>query len=169
MTFTKGMTPIEKNINVVDEHGHKYQATYYKRAIGLVKHGRARFIDDSTICLACPPTTEMEEHDMSNNDITITKDKILECLTETRQQLEDVDKILFKVQCVRESQDYVQLENEDSDSENIGTPLAYSEQVALEKIQTIRELALTRESTLKQLIEFYINLYQSVADEKSAE
>ncbi|MHB1153180.1 MAG: hypothetical protein ACYCWE_13285 [Eubacteriales bacterium] len=45
------MTPIEKNIRVIDESGNKYEATFNKRAIGLVKKGRARFVDDTTICL----------------------------------------------------------------------------------------------------------------------
>ena len=42
---TRGMIPIEKNIVVVDEQGNEYEATYPKRAKGLVKNGRARFID----------------------------------------------------------------------------------------------------------------------------
>lgn len=33
------MTPIEKNIHVVDERGNVYEATWPKRARGLVKHG----------------------------------------------------------------------------------------------------------------------------------
>ena len=45
------MTPIEKNIIVVDEQGKTYEATYPKRAKGLVKNGRARFIDENKICL----------------------------------------------------------------------------------------------------------------------
>ena len=59
------MTPIEKNIIVVDELGNEYEATYPKRAKGLVKNGRARFIDDNKICLACPPHTELEDNNMS--------------------------------------------------------------------------------------------------------
>ena len=46
---------MSKTVNVVDETGKRYEATYVKRAKGLVKHGRARFIDENTICLACPP------------------------------------------------------------------------------------------------------------------
>lgn len=58
---------MEKNITVVDEQGNKYEATYPKRAKGLVKHGRARFVDDHTICLACPPQIETEDNTMSEN------------------------------------------------------------------------------------------------------
>ena len=61
------MIPIEKNIVVVDEHGNEYEATYPKRAKGLVKNGRARFIDENTICLACPPNIELEDKIMSEN------------------------------------------------------------------------------------------------------
>lgn len=61
------MTPIEKNIIVVDENGKRYEATYPKRAKGLVKTGRARFINENTICLACPPKNESEDNNMSDN------------------------------------------------------------------------------------------------------
>ena len=61
------MTPIEKNVRVVDEQGHEYEATYIKRAKGLVKNGRARFIDESTICLACPPNKILEDKIMNEN------------------------------------------------------------------------------------------------------
>ena len=56
---------MEKNIAVVDEQGNQYEATYPKRAKGLVKNGRARFIDEKTICLACPPNIELEDKIMS--------------------------------------------------------------------------------------------------------
>lgn len=46
---------MRKNIAVIDAQGNKYEATYPKRAKGLVKNGRARFVDETTICLACPP------------------------------------------------------------------------------------------------------------------
>ena len=65
--YQKGMTPIEKNIIVVDETGKEYEATYPKRAKGLVKNGRARFIDENRICLLCPPKLELEDKKMSEN------------------------------------------------------------------------------------------------------
>ena len=61
------MTPIEKNIIVVDENGNQLEATYPKRAKGLVKCGRARFINETTICLTCPPPPKTEEHTMSEH------------------------------------------------------------------------------------------------------
>ena len=53
-----------KNISVIDMQGNVYEATWPKRAKGLVKKGRARFVDENTICLACPPD-HMEEQNMS--------------------------------------------------------------------------------------------------------
>ncbi len=70
------MIPIEKNIIVVDEQGNYYEATYPKRAKGLVKNGRARFINENTICLACPPC-DMEDNKMSNNTEKLTMDYVL--------------------------------------------------------------------------------------------
>lgn len=55
-----------KNIAVIDEQGNKYEATYLKRAKGLVKSGRARFVDEKTICLARPPD-KSEDKTMSEN------------------------------------------------------------------------------------------------------
>lgn len=64
----KGRIPIEKNIAVVDAQGNAYEATYPKRAKGLVKKGRARWIDEHTLCLVCPPTTELEGNSMPDNN-----------------------------------------------------------------------------------------------------
>ena len=55
----KGLAPITKNgmISIVDEQGNELGVTYYKRAKGMVKNGRARYIDDNKIIMftACPP------------------------------------------------------------------------------------------------------------------
>ena len=59
---------MNKNIEVVDEAGNVYEPTWPKRAKGLVKHGRARFVDENRICLTCPPDKTEETH-MSNTSI----------------------------------------------------------------------------------------------------
>ena len=58
-----------KNIIVVDSQGKKYGATYLKRAKGLVKQGRARFLAQNMLCLACPPDQNLEDNDMSEQTI----------------------------------------------------------------------------------------------------
>lgn len=55
-----------KLIKVIDEHGKTYSSTYYKRAKGLVKKNRARWVDESTICLVVPLQTK--EKEMKNID-----------------------------------------------------------------------------------------------------
>lgn len=56
-----------KNITVIDAQGNEYEATYPKRARGLVKNGRARFVNETTICLACPPPyTEGKQMNMDD-------------------------------------------------------------------------------------------------------
>jgi len=56
-----------KNVNVVDDLGNRYVPTYAKRAKGLVKNGRARWVDENTICLACPPDDmNLEDAKMEN-------------------------------------------------------------------------------------------------------
>jgi hypothetical protein len=62
-----------KNVIVLDGQGNEYGATYPKRAKGLVKNGRARFIDENTICLACPPD-KMEDTEMEHNAVINTID-----------------------------------------------------------------------------------------------
>jgi len=61
------MIPIAKNINVIDDQGNHYEATYAKRARGLVKNGRAYFIDDNKICLVSLPNQNLEDKIMSEN------------------------------------------------------------------------------------------------------
>lgn len=62
------MAPITKNIRVVDEFGKEYEATYPKRARGLVKNGRARFVDKECICLVRPPNNDLEDNHMKTNE-----------------------------------------------------------------------------------------------------
>ncbi len=64
-----------KNISVVDTQGNVYEATYPKRAKGLVKKGRARFVDETTICLARPPY-HTEDEIMDENKTTMTTPEV---------------------------------------------------------------------------------------------
>lgn len=53
-----------KNITVIDENGNRIGSTYPKRASGLVKKGRAHWIDDNSVCLCAH---DMEDKEMPNN------------------------------------------------------------------------------------------------------
>ena len=75
----RGTTPITKNIRVIDTMGNEYEATYPKRAKGLVKNGRAIFIDEYTLCLDCPPNDYLEDKSMNNeflqNTVNVNDDR----------------------------------------------------------------------------------------------
>lgn len=59
-----------EKINVTNEAGNVIGFTYPKRGKGLIKKGRARYVDEKTICLACP-AENTEDKIMS--DIKIDK------------------------------------------------------------------------------------------------
>ena len=143
------MTPIEKNVIVVDELGNEYEATYPKRAKGLVKNGRARFIDENTICLACPPNTELEETTMSSTTKTTTKPKDKLTINYVLNQIEQIVK----------------------DNEYIHNAL---EQLALmpksdpgdiagqEKAKAIGDIVRCRETTNQQALRLYEKMYDDL-------
>ena len=89
---------MEKNMTVIDEEGNIIGATYAKRAKGLIKKGRARSVDDSTICLACPPNESLEDIKMDNNNIEtntnakaeekVTLKYVLDKLDEVRKEMD---------------------------------------------------------------------------------
>lgn len=71
-----------KNITVTDENGKIIGSTYPKRALGLVKKDRARWINADTICLCAH---EMEDKTMANNFYETFDNQI----TKMQEQLRD--------------------------------------------------------------------------------
>ena len=82
---TEAAAAPQKTVRVTDEAGNEYEATYPKRARGLVKHGRARFTDESqtAIILTCPPDQNMilEDNTMNEQNNLIENTEVTE--TET--------------------------------------------------------------------------------------
>ncbi len=146
------MTPIEKNIIVVDELGNEYEATYPKRAKGLVKNGRARFIDENKICLACPPDTmktediEMSEHIADQSTETAettaapqyTVEYILSQLAEIQKQTAHLHECMVKLS-----------EVQSGGPEDIG---------AQAKAQALSDIVRCRETTNQQMLAIYEKL-----------
>ena len=100
----KGATPIEKNVIVVDEQGNEYEATYPKRAKGLVKNGRARFLDEHTICLACPPDQmNLEDKTMSEQIVPekLSMNYILEQIEKITNQTDYIYSVIEKLEQVQ--------------------------------------------------------------------
>ena len=66
----------KKTVIVIDEQGNKLESTYPKRAKGLIKNGRARVVDENTICLVdLPKNIILEENKMNNNNINLGENK----------------------------------------------------------------------------------------------
>ena len=147
-----------KNIAVVDEQGNQYEATYPKRARGLVKNGRARFIGENKICLACPPDYILEEKKMTNS---VNKLQVFNEITELRKSLTSLQDSLTAIMAVREAAPYEVTE----DDEVFET--TYDSNVALEKINVIREVAVEREKTISKMLDFHMKLYQDLDQEEA--
>lgn len=101
---------MNKNITVLDMQGNVRGATYPKRARGLVKKGRARFVDENTICLACPPK---QSEDTRMDDTRIENVAVNET-AETAQL--DAAYLVNKIDQIMSNTDYLttalqQLEN----------------------------------------------------------
>lgn len=92
-----------KNISVIDMQGNVYEATYPKRAKGLVKKGRARFVDENTICLACPPD-QTEERNMSANEFNVELSYIFGKIDEISAESEHLYATLAQLQGMSQAQ-----------------------------------------------------------------
>ena len=149
----KGVTPIEKNIIVVDEQGNEYEATYPKRAKGLVKNGRARFVDENKICLACPPDKILEE----NNTNELTAKEIFAQITLLQKQLTDENAMpLYHLSNAVEA---IAGTEEDVDA------TAGKEQQITEVCSVFK----ARETTLLKLLEMYEKMYADIQIAKKIE
>ena len=138
----KGATPIEKNIIVIDEQGNKYEATYLKRAKGLVKNGRARFINENTICLACPPKEFLEDNKMENK---LTEREIFEQIVALQKQI--TDNSYNSLHRLGDAIDGVYSAEDDTGSE---------------QVSKVCDVFAMREQNLKDMLAFYVKMYDDL-------
>ena len=142
---------MDKNIEVVDEAGNVYEPTWPKRAKGLVKHGRARFVDENKICLACPPDMKTEEQHMSN-----TKSIFGEMT---------VQDILVRIASIVNQTSYISEVAEalkamgDGDSGDCGAPGNLMGQA---KAEALGAIVATRETTNQQILRLYEKMYDDL-------
>ena len=152
--ITKGATPIIKNIIVVDEQGNQYEATYPKRAKGLVKTGRARFVSENTICLACPPDIYLEENKMTNNTVNTTANSVPTLTAkEIFDQIVIVQHTLVSLSHLTEAAQTIYGEDSESDS---------SAEAKARSVELLVDAFKTREETYHTLIAMYEKMYDDV-------
>lgn len=149
---SKGETPMTKNILVVDEHGRKYGTTYPKRAKGLVKQGRARFLAPDMLCLmhclACPPEQNLEDNTMSeqtmeNNVVENSKYSMEYCL-------EQIERIGRQTEYL--NQTIAELRQLNSDSS------------CAQKAMALSDIVKCRETTNQQMLRFYEKMYDDLKE-----
>ncbi len=150
---------MEKNVIVVDELGNEYEATWPRRAKGLVKNGRARFIEENKICLACPPKIKTEDKTMEHEQINAqesaqTANGIPERESNSPITLEYILHQLEKLQ----STDY------------ITEALAWvNDDVSGQGRLGIGNLVEAREGTNRRLIAFYEKMYDDLKKSQEQE
>lgn len=132
---------MEKNVRVVDAAGIEYEATYPKRAKGLVKNGRARFLDEHTICLACPPDQmNLEDKTMSEHNAPekLSMNYILEQIEKITNQTDYIYSVIAKLEQIQ--------------SKGPGDVAGEAQAMALSHVVEARE------ATNQKLIDFYYKL-----------
>ena len=133
---------MEKNVTVVDEKGNKTGATYPKRAKGLVKKGRARYVDENTICLACPANLHSEEN--MEEKLTI------------RDVVERVD--TMRAECATLNEALLNLSDRlPSDIEDIETAA-----MIIKLFDSVTSQFYQREMTTQKLLDFYSMVYNDL-------
>jgi hypothetical protein len=152
---TEASTP-QKTVRVLDEAGNEYEATYPKRAKGLVKHGRARFTDESqtAILLTCPPNQNMIlEDNTMNEQINNTE----ATATEVAAEKYTYEYALRQIEIITNQIDHIHLAiSELGRLENEGTPCGGS---AKSVAEGIADVVKCRETTAQRLIDFYEKMY----------
>ena len=141
---------MDKNIEVVDEAGNVYEPTWPKRAKGLVKHGRARFVDENRICLACPPDMKTEEQHMSNTNIfgTMTVQDILVRIASIVNQTSYIGEACEALKSMG-----------DGDSGDCGAPGNLMGQA---KAQALADIVQCREATNQHILCLYEKMYDDL-------
>ena len=157
------MTPIEKNIIVIDENGNKYEATYPKRAKGLVKNGRARFIDECTICLACPSNNKLEGMNMSENKSTQQTTNIpnVELPVNVDNAL-TAREIFEKIAALQKQLTESSFHSLHRLSDSISSICEGESEEKIEQIAEVCNAFIMRETTFQKMLELYEKMYNDL-------
>ena len=140
---------MNKNIEVVDENGNVYEPTWPKRAKGLVKNGRARFVGENKICRACPPDMKTEDKQMSNSifgELTVA-----DILTR-------INNIINQTSYIGEACEALKSMG-DGDSGDCGSP---GNLLGQAKAEALGAIVTSREATNQQILKLYEKMYDDM-------
>ena len=138
-----------KNIEVVDEAGNVYEPTWPKRAKGLVKNGRARFVEENRICLACPPDRITEDEHMSNS--IFGEMTVADILTRINNIINQTGYITSAFESL--------VKMGDGDSGDCGAP---GNIMGKAKAEAIANVVQSRENTNQQILRLYEKMYDDM-------
>ena len=140
---------MNKNIEVVDEAGNLYESTWPKRAKGLVKHGRARFVAENRICLTCPPDIQTEETHMSNS--IFGEMTVADILTRINNIVNQTGYITSAFESL--------VQMGDGDSGDCGAP---GNIMGKAKAEAVADVVRAREATNQQILRLYEKMYDDM-------
>ena len=161
---------MEKNVIVVDDNGKELGATYPKRAKGLVKKGRARFIDVNKICLACPAEEITEDEIMSDIKIDQTTGEVIENVktdavpeipgnSKSENTMPTLGYILERIDSIAKDNQYIhEALSQLSELKTAGP----GDICGQSKADAIAHVVDAREETNRKLLAFYEMLYKDV-------
>ena len=129
-----------KNIVVLDENGKKAGKTFPKRAKGLVKSGRAEYVDEAVIRLVAPPSAPDERTEPNmKSEVNIN-----EIVGKVEQLMAELNK--------QTAAAYATLEKADSD----------------EKIAMVGNIVKANSEAVNKAIDFYKSILPAKAEEPEA-
>lgn len=140
-----------KNVEVVDEAGNVYEPTWPKRAKGLVKNGRARFVDENKICLARPPVMKTEDKQMSNTNNIFGEMTVQDILVRIASIVNQTSYIAEVAEALKSMGD-----GDSGDMYSPGNVMGQAKAEALGAIVT------TRETTNQQILKLYEKMYDDL-------
>ena len=140
-----------KNVEVVDEAGNVYEPTWPKRAKGLVKNGRARFVEENKICLARPPVMKTEDKQMSNTNNIFGEMTVQDILVRIASIVNQTSYIAEVAEALKSMGD-----GDSGDMYSPGNVMGQAKAEALGAIVT------TRETTNQQILKLYEKMYDDL-------
>ena len=173
----------QKTVAVTDEAGNRYEATYPKRAKGLVKHGRARFTDESQteIILTCPPNQAMilEDKTMTeqNTNIRATENETVVANENTATEMnapqltakEIFDQIAVLQRQIVESSYNALYRLTDATNDICGDGCFESDEAKGEAIESVASTFRMREETYQTMLKLYQQMYNDLRGDQKAE
>lgn len=137
----QGMAPIKTNsdtkdkhmIKVIDVQGHYLHDTYERRAKGLVKKGRASYINECTICIGSTSGKESYMEQMTKEEILKEIDEMLKHQDYFKMAMDTIEKI----------------------------PADMDKELVEQRMTAVMNIVKEKETTNQKLIDLWTQMYQA--------